>query len=48
MGVAAGGADGTDAAGSPTPTAYGAERRMELIEAIKDGNGEKRKSIWGL
>lgn len=31
--VAAGGADGTDAAGSPMPAAYGAERRT--LEPIK-------------
>lgn len=40
--VAAGGADGTDAAGSPMPTAYGAERRT--LEPIKDRNGEKSKA----
>lgn len=44
--VAAGGADGTDAAGSPMPTAYGAERRTQVqIEPINDRNGrEKSKS----
>lgn len=37
--------DGTDAAGSPTPTAHGAERTtLVQIEAIKDRNSEKSKS----
>lgn len=40
--VAAGAVDGTDAAGSSMPTAYGAERRILVQrEPIKDKNGEK-------